>query len=373
MASTDEAPPRADETNIPARLQNMVSHALPGARILRVVPLKADADGASAKESAKGAGYGAPLRLDIFHEGKPRSLVLHTATANQFGHERRADRAQSVLLAADTFGLVPRHVAVVDVGAYREEAGFTSLLDSGEFYVMTSHSEGHVYAEDLRHIARSGCVSDLDKNRHLALVDYLVQLHRECPAEEKSLYARSIRDTLGSGEGLFGISDSYPDEVPEAPRARLERIEEAGLRQRFRLRKRSERLRRIHGDFHPFNVLFDAGAELAVLDTSRGSAGDPADDVTCMAINFPFFALGQSSAWRDAFAPLWHEFWRAYVARTNDDAIYEAAPLFIAWRGLVLASPIWYPELTPADRNRVLSFVEATLAAPRFSPGLADE
>ncbi len=350
----------------------MVQQALPGAQILRAVALKADA-GQGLNENVKGTGYGAPLRIDVTQGGATRSLVLHTATSNDFGHDRRADRAAEVLLAADTFGLIPRHVRVIDVGAYRQDGGFTSLLGSGEFYVLTTHAEGKVYAEDLRAIAERRGVQELDRARHDALVNYLVGLHAAPLREPPARYTRAIRDTLGSGEGIFGICDSYPESTPEAGRARIERIEEGCLRARFRMRGREQRLRRIHADFHPFNVLFAAGSELAVLDTSRGSLGDPADDVSCMAINYPFFSLGHKSAWRAAFSALWHEFWKRYIERSGDSGVLEAAPLFLAWRGLVLANPLWYPELLPADRDRVLTFVEATLASARFIPALADE
>ena len=95
--------------------------------------------------------------------------------------------------------------------------------------------------------------------------------------------------------------------------------------------------------------------------------------MTCMAINYAFFALGKPCAWRDALGPLWHGFWHAYVAATGDAEVFDvAAPLF-AWRGLVLASPVWYPDLTAEDRDRVLSFVERVLAASSFSPEMAGE
>src|SRR5689334_5492382 len=145
--TNDGARPGPHEASRDPRLQRMVERALPGAQIVRVVPLGADSG--SHDETAKGAGYGAPLRLDIEHQGKPCSLVLHTANANDFGHDRRADRAGAVLLAADTFGLIPRHVTVLDVGAYRGTDDFVSLSDSGEFYVLTTHAQGDVYARDL--------------------------------------------------------------------------------------------------------------------------------------------------------------------------------------------------------------------------------
>jgi hypothetical protein len=142
---------------------------------------------------------------------------------------------------------------------------------------------------------------------------------------------------------------------------------------RSRIKRRAERLARIHGDFHPFNVLFDDASNLSVLDTSRGSLGDPADDVTSMSINFPFFALGHPGAWRGAFRSFWYEFWRDYVMLTRDEGVFEVAAPFFAWRGLVLANPRWYPDLAPRDRDRILGFVESVLALERFSPALAEE
>lgn len=354
-----------------ARLRKIVDSALPGAQILRITPLKADT--AAKDETKKGTGYGAPLRVELMHEGKRRALVLHTATPNDFGHDRRADRAAAALLAADTFGLVADHVALIDVGAYRDGDDFVSLAGTGEFYVLTTHADGRVYADDLRRIAERGQVTDSDRARSLTLVRYLAKLHAERPRHAKPVYERFWRDTLGSGEGIFGIADGYADDVPSAPRARLERIEEACLKWRFRLRRRSERLRRTHGDFHPFNVLFDDASRLSLLDTSRGSVGDPADDVTCMAVNYAFFALGHPGAWRAAFAPLWYDFWQSYLDETHDDELVEVVAPLLAWRGLVLANPAWYPDLAAPDRERILSFVEHALASERFAPAMAAE
>jgi hypothetical protein len=353
------------------RLRRMVERALPGAQIVAVSPMAPDAE--VVDESVKGGGYGAPLRLDVTHAGEAKSLVLHLVTSNQFGHDRRADRASEVLLAADTFASIPQHVKVLDVGAYRGNDDFVSLSGTGEFYLLTSHAEGHVYADDLRRIARAGSLTPLDYDRHGALLDFLAVLHAERPKGSKATYVRAIRDMVGSGEGVFGIADDYPDDVPGASRQRLERLEAKCLEWRFRLRDQHERLRRVHGDFHPFTVLFSKRSQLSVLDASRGSVGEPADDVTCMAINYAFFSLGHPGSWRGALRALWRGFWEGYLSRTGDDALLEVAAPFLAWRGLVLASPTWYPELRAEDRDRLLGFVERTLEAVRFSPQLADE
>lgn len=360
----------AANTSLDPRVLELVTRALPGARVLHGELLGADA---SSSETHKGTGYGVPIRIDVLHAGRVRSLVLHFATANAYGHDRRADRAAAMLLSADTFGTLPCHVQVLDVGACREDDDFVSLANTGEFYLLTDYAHGHPYADDLRRVAERGALTETDLARCDALVDYLLELHREHPGQAKARYERFVRDTLGSGEGIFGITDGYPEDVPAAPRERLNAIERRCLEWRFRLRARPERLRRTHGDFHPFNVLFDDASNLAVLDASRGAIGDPGDDLSCMSINFAFFSLGEPGTWRAAFGKLWHRFWESYLGRSGDTDVLEVvAPLF-AWRGLVLASPKWYPELQARDRDHLLCFVERLLDTPRFSPHLADE
>src|SRR5690606_32116949 len=130
-----------------SHLERLVASALPGARLLCARVLGADSD--VPDRTQKGTGYGAPVRLDVEREGRVESLVLHTVTPNNFGHERRADRAAAQILAADTFHLLPRHTRVVDVGAYGNDGSFVSLSDTGEFYLLTTWCEGTPYAQSL--------------------------------------------------------------------------------------------------------------------------------------------------------------------------------------------------------------------------------
>jgi len=350
------------------RLEQLVASALPGAEILKVTALKSDT--ANATMTAKDTGYGAPLRIDVRHDGAVSSLVLHSATPNPFGHEFRANRAEEMLIAADTFDLVPRHTRVIDVGAYRGD-GFVSLRNAGEFYLLTEYAEGRPYAEDLRHIAERALLRPEDLARVDVLVRYLVTLH-SIKLPQTSLYTRAIRDLLGSGEGIFGIVDGYPDHADGVSREQTERIEELCLHWRWRLKRHYQRLVRIHGDFHPFNVLFDEKSELHLLDASRGSAGDAADDVAAMAVNYLFFALDNPRSWATSFQALWRRFWSEYLEQSRDVALLEVVAPFLAWRCLVLANPVWYPQVTAAARTRLLNFVLIALERPVFDPALAE-
>ncbi len=51
----------------------------------------------------------------------------------------------------------------------------------------------------------------------------------------------------------------------------------------------------------------------------------------------------------------------------------EVVAPFFAFRGLVVANPVWYPALGTAVREKVLRFVLAVLAAPAFEPAKANE
>lgn len=361
-APRDAADGASDE-----RLRLLIGRALPGAVITRVTALGSDAS--PEHGTTKGTGYGAPLRIDLELAGMRRSVVLHTATANPFGHDRRSDRAADVLLAADSFDTIPGHVRVLDVGAFELEGDVVSLRGTGEFYLLSDWAEGRLYAEDLRRIASSG-LNPADLSRVDQLVAYLVELHRQ-PVVRPHARERALRDLLGSGEGIFGIVDAYPRTTPGLASGRLRRIEQRCHDFRWRLKDVTRPLVRIHGDFHPFNLLFDDTGELRLLDTSRGSAGDAADDVACLALNYPFFALERRGAFRDAFEPLWQRFWQGYLSR-GDAGVLDVVQPYLAWRGLVLANPVWYPDLSADARSALFDFIEATLATERFSPELVE-
>ncbi len=339
----------------------------PGGRVERVRQLGEDValDG-----TEKGIGYGAPIEVDVREGDALHRLVLHTAKPNEYGHDRRADRAEAMLLAWDTFGSIPRHAPALDVGGVDAKGELRSIADLGELYLVTGYLAGEVYADDLRRLAAGAMTTPRDLRRVDALADYLVALHAE-RREGPALYRRALRDLLGHGEGIFGIVDGYPTDTPAAPAARLQALEAACHEARWTLRDGSARLCRTHGDFHPFNLLFDDQDALGVLDTSRGSLGDAADDVVCLAINFPFFALGHEGAW-ERLGPLWHRFLSRYLGRSGDAGLLEAAPPYLAWRALVLASPAWYPHLAEEDRDALLCLAERVLARGALELGDAE-
>jgi len=118
--------------------------------------------------------------------------------------------------------------------------------------------------------------------------------------------------------------------------------------------------------------VFDRDGSLALLDASRGCAGDPADDLTALAVNYVFFALEAPGAWRGGLGGLWHRCWQRYVDATGDRELLEVAAPWLAWRALVVANPRWYPGLSARGRDALLAWVERVLDAPALDPASAD-
>ena len=59
-------------------------------------------------------------------------------------------------------------------------------------------------------------------------------------------------------------------------------------------------------------------------------------------------------------------FFDRYVTLTGDNEIYDVVAPFFAFRGAVVANPVFYPELTPEQRRLIFRFVNNVLDDERF-------
>jgi hypothetical protein len=340
----------------------------PAARLVSYGPI--------GKESSKGTykqyGYGSPVKL-TFQVGRIcRSAVLETMSPGPFGHEHMADRAQAILWDYESYGRLPRHVNALDVGAFTSSQELFSVAKASEFFVLTQWVDGTSYYDDLRRLVEGGSLRPLDRRRVKALAMYLAAIHRR-KRRDPPLYRRRLRELIGHGECIMGLTDSYPVPFGFITQDLLRSIEEACNQWRWRLRNETQRLSQVHGDFHPWNVLFRRGTDFSVLDRSRGEWGEPADDVTSMAINYLFFSLCRRRRLEGPFEVLFRLLWDTYLERSGDKEVMAAAAPFFAFRGLVIASPVWYPKLPMEVRRRLFRFMENVLAAPRFDPDRVNE
>lgn len=318
-------------------------------------------------EDLKAFGYGSPLFLDYEVGGERRKAVLETMAPSSFGHDHFADRAQAILWEHSAFNNLPRHVRSLDCGAFLDSGGIISTGRAREFFLLTEFVRGKGYFKDLDRIKASSRATDEDLKRVLALSDYLAGIHAR-KLDSPALYARKVRDLLGHGECVMGLIDNYPQSYDFIDQPLLKRIESACLEWRWNIKHRSHRLCQVHGDFHPYNILFREGTDFTLLDRSRGEWGEPADDTTCLSINYLLSSLLRSGRLEGPFETMFLSFWENYLAKTGDREMLEVAAPFFAWRGLVIASPVWYPHLPGSVRRSLFQFIQNVLAESRFTP-----
>jgi hypothetical protein len=352
-APADEAEPRAELERYFA-----VRYGA-GVRVAEITPLGGGA-------GDKGFGYGTPLRVRL--DGAPvREVVVRTVRAGGFGHETLADRAAAVVLAYETFNHLPCHVRTLDMGAVRADRTRVSLNGVRDFFLVTEYAEGEPYFRDLERIAATGHVTEADRVRVDRLAGYLAEIHA-ARVDLSALYVRRIRELFGHHECILGLLDSYDGLHLEGftSAAQLRGIEHRCVEWRHRLKGCSHRLCRVHGDFHPWNVLWSADDGLALLDRSRGDLGEAADDVSCMAINFLFFSLQAHGRLGGPLEELWHRFFERYLSATHDQEMLRVIPPYFLWRALVLASPLWYPAIDLDVRRLLFGFIHRLLEVEEF-------
>lgn len=348
----------------PERIENYLKSVLGEITLRTLTALGETADDRRQKK----IGYGTPIRVEYESAaGERKSAVIHTMGPSHFGHEHMSDRAQILLWQRDAFNRLPRHIRALDAGTIQSDGTPASLGAPEEFFLLTEFAEGEGYFADLERIAKTGVATELDFARADALCDYLVDIHR-VPGPDGKLYVRRIRELVGHGECIMGIADSFAA-TSFYPVDELRKIEHLCVDWRWRLKSRTYRLRQVHGDFHPWNILFRGGTDFTVLDRSRGEFGDPADDVACLSLNYVFFSLERSGRLEGAFEMLFRRFWDRYLEKSSDREILEVIAPFFVFRALVLANPLWYPNLAETIRRQLFAFSFAVLSQHSFDPG----
>ncbi|MDY6880791.1 MAG: phosphotransferase [Desulfatiglans sp.] len=294
-----------------------------------------------------------------------KRLIMKTLFPSGFGHDHYSDRAQVLLLANANYNRMEKHIRAIDVVGETPDR-FISLKEAREFYIFMSEAKGTSYFKDLTMILKRGRLTEVDRKRAQMLGHFLAQIHAEAYQGEnaKSLYRRRIRDLIGHGECIMGLIDTY-DPVEFTTDSEL--VEYAGkcLKWWGRIRDKNERLCRVHGDYHPGNIWFE-GDEFTLLDRSRGSWGEAADDVSCLGINYIHYSLKETGTFRGSFADLFREFIKSYMENSKDRGIFRVIQPFFAFRILVIVNPKFYPDDRNETKRKLLDFGHSILETEQF-------
>jgi len=307
----------------------------------------------------------------IEKEGK--KLVLKTMAEGEYGHDHYSDIAQVLLWQNDAFNRFPKHVKSFNVLAVDEEGNeIKEIGKCKKYYILMEYAKGENYFTDLDRILKEG-VQEKDKERPIILSDFLAKAHSS-KIENKSLYKRKIRDTVGHGECIMGVLDAFPKQEFFTDEEQGKFVQLC-VKQWAKMRGMERRLACVHGDFHPGNIMFH-GNDFILLDRSRGEYGEPADDLTAFTINYVFYSFLKYGKTKGEFWELNKLFWDNYVEKTKDSEIWKAAPLFYAFRALVVANPLfytneWYKERTKFEptelRGKIIKWAGGLLKKGEFN------
>ncbi len=311
--------------------------------------------------------HGEGFLLKIEDSSGIKEYVLKDLAPHDLGHDYPSDRAQVFLLAYDTYNQLEGHIKALDVLQLKRDRSIVSIKDGIEYFLLMEKAEGENYFSDLERWKEQSALADSDREKIRAMAGYLAHIHAVKPEMpeplKKSLYLRKIRDTIGHGECLMGVFDTYPPQTLSVEE--MEEIECLSIRWRYRLRNRTERLCQIHGDFHPGNIWFK-DKEFILLDRSRGPYGEAADDVTALTINYIFFSIRYHGRLMGPYEEALRLFYDEYIALTGDHEILTVVQPFYAFRGAVVGNPIFYPDVTPLRRRIIFNFIKKVLKSDIF-------
>ena len=308
--------------------------------------------------------------IDVEIQGKKRKLILKVANPNGFGQDFASDRADTLIYANSVYNKLPCHVKSFDVGAVITNGVLKTLGNFQEFFLLMEYIEGQDYAKDLDRIGKEGELHELDIERAKLLAKYMARIHR-VKEDSPGLYVRRIRDLIGRGDCITGIIDSYPKDERTynfTSDDELEEIEKKCIEWRWKIKGKINRLCQVHGDFHPFNILWQGPMKFTTIDRSRGEWGEAADDVSCLSINYIFWSLRFYNDFREPFKTLFDTIVKDYSEIMNDQELMKVIQPFYAFRSLVVANPLFYPNVSNENRRRIFDFMKSVLETEIFEP-----
>src|ERR1700690_498102 len=197
----------------------------------------------------QGSGY----LINMCTAGVCKSYVVKTLFPEGLGHDYPSDRAGVFLLDLDEYKNLPGHVRALDVLAELEDGGVKSVVGGKEYYLLMEVAEGIDYFKDLEAFRNKEKLDAAGISKIKAMASYLARIHSE-KKESRSLYLRKVRDTIGHGECLMGVFDTYPDGTLSS--AEMADIEKMCIDWRGHPRGKKKTLSLFYRGFFPAPILF---------------------------------------------------------------------------------------------------------------------
>ncbi|HAS90352.1 MAG TPA: aminoglycoside phosphotransferase [Desulfovibrio sp.] len=312
------------------------------------------------KQGMKKFGYGKPLLVLFSVGGEECETVISVMKGDNYGHQFYWDRAAVLMFQYETSASLSRHVKPMGIGYINRRGEMRPIDEPKEFFILNEKLQGYDYFHDLDRI-RNGELQAQDEHNAAELAGWLAEIHSG-KKNDPHLYMRRIRDLIGSSECIMGLVDeAFKHPCDFFSQERFIHLEKRLIDWRWKLFHYTHRLCAVHGDFHPWNVLMGGPDGFSVLDRSRGEWGEPAGDLCCMATNYILFGLYAGGKFSNKFRTLYMTYMETYLETTGDTEVLQVMAPFLVFRGLVIASPVWYPDHPQEVRDALMRFIENVL------------
>lgn len=312
------------------------------------------------EQGMKGFGYGKPLLIRFELDGIIKEAVLSVMKGDKYGHQFYWDRAAILMFQFETSARMERHVHPLGLGYVDSEDTLIPVERPTEFFILNEKLEGYDYFLDLERI-KGGDFRESDVEMAREFARWLARVHG-VKHDDPHLYYRRIRNLIGSSECILGLVDeAYPRPYADFIDTRFIALEKRLIDWRWKLKGYAHRLSAVHGDFHPWNVLVNEEGDFSVLDRSRGEWGEPGGDLATMAVNYLLWSLYSHDKLNGPYERMYRAYFEEYLACTGDNEVFEVMAPFFVFRGLVIASPEWYPDHPPQVRERLFRLIENVL------------
>jgi hypothetical protein len=187
--------------------------------------------------------------------------------------------------------------------------------------------------------------------------------------DDADLYLRRVRNLIGASECIFGLVDAYPHPYEHFFPRTLRGPGETDHRLALEASGFTHRWPRCTGISIPGISWCAARGRTGISRCSTAAGANGANRPTTwptMSINYLLFGLYEKPRLAGDFERLYLTFWETYLRESGDDEMLSVIAPFYVFRGLVIASPQWYPNHPLPVRRGLLRFLENVLEDDRF-------
>lgn len=310
------------------------------ASVIKIRPLSAHA--------VKTGGLSETLRIEyVDGKGRPHSCFAKRHEASEMGETAIADQIHDSAWRLSGYGAYPGHTPSLGMTLFRGSRGVSSLSAAPDSVIsFEAPSPGTPYGDLLWNPDRQTDAEAVALARKVCT--FMIQGHGPVHENVRATYRRALRTSLV--DSFLRTLETADDFWNARPGLRDE-LEHLMLSWRRRLIGMEHRLRSIHCDFHPWNLLVD-GDRLAAIGRRVPGSGDPANDLAALAVNYLWLKF-MHPAHAARYDALYRAYWNTYLEHTEDDEAKQVAPPYFAVRCAVLVSPVWYGATPPEIRERI--------------------